>query len=301
VNSALGATPEEWGHFEWVLGLRGNLLPVVPDEHAMPTPGSKVAKFGKIPSAYDKDGHAYGLKDWQKREILDNEVALWRQDSRLGLCVRTGSKSGVYAIDVDVTDPTLAAQIAEQIHTIDDFIQRTRANSPKFLVPIEIEGAPELSKRILETEHGRIEFLADGQQFVAAGTHPSGARYDWGGLPHEFPRLTLKRFEQLWADLQTRFGGDAPDTKSSDKSGGAHPTDNTLLTEISAEDLISLKSALAYKPLLKAAGDNDVWSEVGSALLSLGPIGKELWITFSQNAAGYEPGAPEKWWETHYE
>ena len=96
------------------LGLAGQLLPCVPaSPDVQVVPGSALdGKVGKIPSAFNAAGLAHGLKDWQKRDILENELAIWRKDPRLNICVRTGEISGVYAIDVDVERSPRAANRA---------------------------------------------------------------------------------------------------------------------------------------------------------------------------------------------
>lgn len=304
-----GATPADWGHFEFVLGLRGNLLPVVPDENATPAPGSKVSKFGKIPSAYDKANQAYGLKDWQKRDILDNEVALWRQDARLGLCVRTGSKSGVYAIDVDVDTYPLVDEIFGTIgiELKRSLTVRSRLNSGKFLVPIEIQDRPTLSKRIIDTEAGRIEFLADGQQFVAMGTHPSGARYEWStdgeiiARPAEFPTLTLIEFDYLWSKLTLTFARSHSVTGTPDADRVIDDAESGTLTEISDEDWNTLLDAMRNPKLRENCADNEMWSEVGYALMSIAKTrpARELFCTWSRDVPKYESNGPENWWRAH--
>jgi hypothetical protein len=298
LSSNLGATPAEWGHLDLVLGLGGNLLPVVCDPNATPSPTSKVKKFGKIPSAYDKEGRAFGLSKWAQRDILSNEVALWRQDPRLGICVRTGSKSGVYAIDVDIEDEALS-------DTIDGILPlalvRARQNSNKFLLPIEIQGAPHLDKRVIKTDHGIIEFLADGQQFVAVGTHPSGERYHWGldGLPRELRLLTLEEFESLWSRLaalgtvaQSRPAAGAPD-----EGRAIEGAEGGTLTSIGGEEYTRLVSALMHPRMLADAVDNDFWSEVGYALISTRLA--NAFFEFSRNAPKYDARAAQDWWDAH--
>ena len=94
-----GATAAEWTHFDLELELSANLLPCVPANALVPVkPGSALeGKIGKIPSAIT-NGHAHGLKDWQKREILPAELALWRKDGRYNICVRTGQLSGEFPV-----------------------------------------------------------------------------------------------------------------------------------------------------------------------------------------------------------
>lgn len=143
-----GATPQEWYHWDMELEAGANLLPVVPANALVPVkPGSALeGKIGKLPSAIT-NGYAHGLKEWQKREILPAELALWRKDGRLNFCVRTGPISGVYAIDCDVEDEMQARQIkamlAEVLACSDGQLYvRTRPNSHKFAVLFRLADEP---------------------------------------------------------------------------------------------------------------------------------------------------------------
>lgn len=296
---ALGATPRDWQHFDLVLGLGANLLPVVADPNAPPTPGSQVKKFGKTPSAYDREGNAHGLREWTTRTITPADIARWSRDERLSLCVRTGPGSGVYAIDVDIPHEEHARDVETSIENVERFPCRERKDSGKFLLVFRMEGAHK--KRVIKAQHGIIEFLGDGQQLLAAGTHPSGARYEWhGGLPDEIPTLTPDEFEVMWAHLDGKFGiepAPAPVKEPREAPAGEVAAVRTVIDEATLRDLTE---ALAHPALVQAAGDNATWSEVGYALLTLGrDIGGALFAGFSQFAPNYEPGAPEAWWAQH--
>ena len=82
-------------------------------------------------------------------------------------------------IDEDVDDEDAAREIAELAREmLGDAPERRRANSPRrLLVYRAAEGAPE--KRTIVGAKGKIEVLGKGQQFVAFGTHPSGAELEW--------------------------------------------------------------------------------------------------------------------------
>lgn len=315
----LGARAEDWSHFDLMLGLGGNLLPVVPTPDAKPAPNTKVKKFGKIPSQYNRDGEAFGLKDWASRSIMANEQALWSKDRRLGMCVRTGSISGLYAIDVDTESELNAAIMFKIYEHIPKATTRSRLNSPRALIPIFIEGMPALDKRIVKLPggpHDRIEFLADGQEFVACGTHPSGARYAWapsvgdqGYLPPDFTQISFADFEKLWKDLE-QFGEVMPNARpvvptnestsgTDDKSGAASDEQHALLTSVDAAELPRLLDALSNKKLTALGGDQDTWSEIGYALLTLKEQGKKIFCQWSRTAPNYEAGAPEDWWGAH--
>lgn len=292
-----GATKRDWLHFQHVLGLGADLLPVVPDKTATPSPLSKVKAFGKIPSAYNGRGEAHGIAQWQSREITEDEVDMWSEDRRLSLCVRA---KAVRAIDVDITNPELAGEVLDVIQSNCPYLvaRRTRANSSKFLLPVLLDGA--YAKRIIDCgSDGRIEFLADGQQWLLAGGHESGAMYEWtGGLPTELYQADPTEFEALWARLVERFA--VQKVNSAPKSSlFTNSEDDSLRTEISDIELGDLNEALKYKPLLVAAADNDTWSEIGYALLSLGGVGARLFGDFSIAAPNYTQGAHVEWWLTH--
>ena len=88
--------------------------------------------------------------------------------------------------------------------------RRQRANSSKFLVLIEVEGNIPKRKVHVGDNGQAIEFLATGQQFVAIGTHPSGARYEWvNGLPERIPLLSHAQADELLASLVERYGTSA--------------------------------------------------------------------------------------------
>jgi hypothetical protein len=140
----LGATVEEWSHFDFVLGLGANLLPCVPASPDVKVlEGSALAgKVGKIPSMFNGHGEAHGLLAWQKRAITSSEVAEWSKDRRLNLCVRTGPISGIYALDIDVDDREKAEEIVALIESmLGPLPKRYRENSGKCLLLFRMEGA----------------------------------------------------------------------------------------------------------------------------------------------------------------
>jgi hypothetical protein len=142
---SLGASLDEWAHFDFVLGLGANLLPCVPaSPDVKVAEGSALAgKIGKIPSMLNGRGEAHGLTGWQKREIEPQEVAHWASDRRLNLCVRTGPISGVYAFDIDVDDRQKSEEIVALIERElgVKLPKRYRENSGKCLLLFRMEGA----------------------------------------------------------------------------------------------------------------------------------------------------------------
>ncbi|MBF0609552.1 MAG: bifunctional DNA primase/polymerase [Magnetococcales bacterium] len=194
-----GATPQDWENLTQAAGCE-NLLPTVCNPNAVISETSKLQKPGKVPCIYNRYGKVAGLVGWPTKETTFEEVVAWRQQSDYGICIQGRA---VQAIDVDVVDEALATEIRDYIPS--HLHVRKRANSSKFLVAF-ILPANEWNYRRIKTEHGNIEFLAAGKQFVAAGTHESGTRYEWEcGTPSAFHGLSVEEFECLWTALETAF------------------------------------------------------------------------------------------------
>lgn len=303
----LGAAPDDWAHFDFVLGLSANLLPCVPfSADVKVQAGSALeGKVGKIPSMFNGRGEAHGLTGWQKREIAPSEVAYWSKDLRLNLCVRTGPISGVYALDVDIDDArSLDVRILVE-RALGESATRVRENSSKQLLMFRMEGP--CKKRIIKLDENprgpKIEWLADGQQFVACGAHSSGTRYQWlPELPSSIPTITPVQLDQIWETLSQRYAK-TPSTPAAQTAAAATATTDKpseVMTKISEEDWQHLLACLRF--LLDKVSDNDSWSSIGYALLSLQRSDKpaeRLWLDFSSKAVGYEPGAAEAWWSSH--
>lgn len=213
----LGATQEEWDHFTLILGLTADLLPVVSDPKAIISGNSKMKAVGKTPSQFNQQRHVAGIANWTSHVATDADIQRWCREPDYGVCIQTRH---VRALDVDIDDLDTVNEVLSVVNATLDLIlpRRTRSNANKFLLAFRLEG--EYSKRILRTAHGNVEALMSGQQFVAAGTHPSGERYTWaGGLPEEIPTITSERFEQLWRTLEERFAVEtSTTTKTSTKA-----------------------------------------------------------------------------------
>ena len=197
-----GATPDEWFHFDLVLGRTDQLLPVVCNPNAAISPNSKLKALGKTPSLYNRDRLATGIKDWTEHVVTEHDFARWSKEPNYGICVRTGN--GWLALDCDSEDADVQQKIRDMLAQLLGVVppRRWRANSNKCLYLLGVEG--DFRKRIhrLEGELGIIELLANGQQFVACGTHSSGARIEWDNeLPDDPPAVTADQLETLWQQL----------------------------------------------------------------------------------------------------
>jgi hypothetical protein len=211
-SARAGASPGEWDHFSFILGLTSDLLPVVSNLKATISPESAMKGLGKTPSWYNSNGHAVGIANWTQRQSTMANIEAWAKQKDYGICLQTRN---VRAIDVDISDESLAAEIEGFIllHLGVPLPLRSRNNASKFLLAFELPG--EFYKRSFKCsfkcKHGIVEFLATGQQFICCGTHTSGARYEWDdGLPSEFPGLSAEQFEALWQALVDQFAIEAP-------------------------------------------------------------------------------------------
>ncbi len=208
----LGATPDEWQHLDLILGLGADLLPVVQNTKATISPNSSISEIGKVPSKYNHRGEVSGFPAWAAYQATCAELAAWAAQADYGACIITRDAR---AIDVDATDPVLAARVLAFIaaHLGQNLPRRYRDNSAKFLHLVRFPCTA--GKWVVHIgEKQQIEFLMDGRHFVAVGTHASGARIQWeGGLPAAIPEITEAEFIGLFDALQDAFGI-CPPTKS---------------------------------------------------------------------------------------
>lgn len=231
-----GALESDWIHFDLILGLGADLLPVIANPHAVISPSSALKQAGKVPSRYNAQRHAVGMPRWTAHRSTDHDIDGWMREPDCGLCLQTRQ---VRAIDLDLTD---AAFVQQVVHTITQTIGcalplRTRPNSPKCLLICVVPGP--MRKRVIPTAHGLIEILADGNHFVACGSHPSGVRYEWSdGLPFDVPTLTTEQFDTLWHVLCT-FAVSPPTLAHmpSDRPLTSAPVDDPVVAYLDARAL----------------------------------------------------------------
>jgi hypothetical protein len=195
-----GATPAEWA--AWQRLAEADLLPVVMDPAAVISSQSAMKDLGKTPSRYNAQGEAVGIPAWTAHHADARTVRRWTSDARLGLCVVARS---VKAIDIDIDDKVRAREVEEFIEMgMGTLPRRWRANSGKSLLAFRLP--VDFPKRVIKTPHGIIELLSTKQQFVACGTHKSGARIEWdGGVPAELPEITMAELDCCWQALIDTF------------------------------------------------------------------------------------------------
>jgi hypothetical protein len=199
-----GASSAEWTHFSLMLGLTADLLRVVSRADAKISPTSTLKSLGKTPSKYNKDGQVVGIAHWTSIHSSDSQIDLWSKNHDYGICLQTRH---IRAIDIDCDDLGTASKIRARIAQVlgVSLPARGRPGSARVVLACASDGV--MAKRVIRVADGAIEFLADGQQFIVAGTHPSGGRYFWeGGLPAEFPEVPAADLQRLLDDLESTFG-----------------------------------------------------------------------------------------------
>ena len=223
-----GALPGAWDHFDLVLGLGEDLLPVAANPEAGISPTSTLSAVGKVPSVYNGRGQIVGLAKWTEKITTSDDIARWADNPELGICLQTRR---VRAIDVDIPDADEAEEVFNLLQQYGDFPLRTRADSAKFLMLVDCEG--ELPKRRIKTTGGFIELLGTGQQCVVDSTHPDGARYEWsGGWPTSIPKMSRADLDALWLKLEAQFAIEPSTT-------GSLSTKKQQLTQIISNDPVA--------------------------------------------------------------
>lgn len=198
-----GATPEAWDQYV-SFGLTVDLLPVVSNPGAEISEQSNMAALGKTPSRYNQGGKVSGFPKWTEYKATNGDIALWKRAPDYGICLQTRR---VAAFDFDAER---AQEYADAVSAVLDgqvLPTRSRGGSGRLLMVFRRDFA--LTKRVIPVEDGMIEILADGQQFVAEGTHPSGHRYEWVGL-NDIPTLTEQEFTNVYDTLVALFATGTP-------------------------------------------------------------------------------------------
>jgi hypothetical protein len=145
------------------------------------------AGFLTIPCRGKRPAHEKG---WQLVRANPDEIRSW--SSFYPAAINTGVLTKLApAFDADLLDPEAAAAVEELAHEwfgeLGEVIARI-GNAPKRLIPFRLEGEPfgKLSRSLataddLEGRRGqKLEFLSDGQQYIAHGRHPlTGRDYAW--------------------------------------------------------------------------------------------------------------------------
>ncbi|CAN7591449.1 hypothetical protein LJR175_004388 [Variovorax sp. LjRoot175] len=277
-----------------ILGLGPDLLPIVADPSAPVRSGSSLqGKIGKVPSLFDQNGLVMGFTNWTVHSTSDAEISRWSSEPRFGIGVQTRDLVG---IDLDLTDANLVDRVARRIEIRLGMRLpvRSRTNSSRCLLVCRVSGSRK--KTVIPTDHGRIEILGEGQQFVAGGMHPSGEFYSWdgdgpNGLPAVIPAVPSSLFDACIADLRAEFG-----TKLHLSIPAKPVVSDDLDALVSGETLADLESATMHLAAVGYGREYDDWAWTGNMLKSLGDPAKGLFLRYSLALGNEKPGEAEKKW-----
>ena len=206
-----GATPGEWESavnsplMPWVVPIVSN--PNVPSSGA-----SKAMKNerGKVPSEKNARGEAIGLRNWTHR-AGNKDLDKWKDDPDYGFGVRLG-RGGLVAVDCDCDDPTLSGAIREMLFSaVHAAPPLRRRGSARWACILRFKCRESVQKRRYTLPCGILEILGDGQQLACAGTHPSGARYEWeGGSVGDVVEVGFEDFTAFCDAVEAVYGGQSP-------------------------------------------------------------------------------------------
>lgn len=217
-----GASLEAWHHWSETLGLAEHLLPVISNPRAEISPDSNMKFLGKTPSRYNFRGQAAGFAKWTEHRSSMKEIGKWELEADYGICVQS-RQGGLRAIDIDIPSKRKAKEVLDAIESVlplHFFPKRYREDTGKVLLPFRFEGV--MPKRVIPVEGGIIEFLGEGQQWIAEGAYliqdtqnktnarqAVKGRYLWdGGWPKligDVPLLTEQELEDVWETLVMMF------------------------------------------------------------------------------------------------
>jgi hypothetical protein len=183
-----------------------------------PPPAAALTPFGRIRVMVMQNGYAplpangkrVLLPEWSKKHSTTlAEISLWdrerRRDTNTGVLTRD-----VPTLDFDISDEAAVAValpiIARYVNGA-PFLRRV-GNPPKFAVPFrtdipfnKIQVKFQSASGNSSKKEQKIEFLANGQQFIVDGRHPNINRdYQWfGGSPLTVPRAELPPIDAVTA------------------------------------------------------------------------------------------------------
>jgi hypothetical protein len=214
---------------------------------------------------------------------------------------------GLRAVDIDVDDRNIAGELralAQQM--LGDTIIRTRENAGRCLLPYRAaEGSPR--KKTLPGRHGKIEILGEGQQFVAHGVHPSGARLQWFPIAPEqmsvenLPAVTEEQIDDFLRAASGPLGAEVFKPERENKPNGQAAPNGPHSDRTAFSDIVDVMAALDVIPN-KGPADWEQWNNVGLAVW-LATGGSELGLAGLRAWSAKHPDfdkeeLQERW--THY-
>jgi hypothetical protein len=209
-HNGLGPLSQPGGHPDWPIA-----------------PNSALTRetIAKTPAILYLDGLARGLTDWpNQRPATPGNIRHWQQmgvaqGMPANVSIRTGEVAGaplaIGAVDIDLECPVLAPKVVGLAQFVfGDTWRRTRANSPRVLLPYRLTAEAAKLKKIrveFADKDGvvhAVEILLRKNQFIADGIHKTRVPYEWpNGYPvaSELPEIDVADINRFLNELD---GGD---------------------------------------------------------------------------------------------
>ena len=283
-NRRYGATPGEWESaansplMPWVVPIVSN-----PNVPAAPRTKIREGSRGKVPTEKNAAGKVIGVKDWTRRGANRPEtLATWRNDPDYGFGVRMG-RGGLVAVDCDCDDPAISDDVREMLFVaIHAAPPLRRRGSARWACILRFKCRESVTKDVCPLVGDyKLEILGDGQQLACAGTHPSGARYEWeGGEVGDVVEVGMADFEAFKAAVATKYG---------QWGGGAASRPRVIGETFSAPD--RLADWLRETGRVKGEGrEGELYIECPWAASHSDKGGETATVYFPAGSNGYESG-----------
>jgi hypothetical protein len=157
----------------------------------------RAAAFDPVPD----DGKECHLIGWTgKTNVSDSEITSWQ-------CLAASANTGLLAkttpaLDIDIlhADAVNAVEELIRLKVSGELLVRTGL-PPKRLIPFRTDKPfTKITTKLIAADgtSQKLEWLGDGQQFVAFGIHPDTRQpYSWrGGEPGQVPRSALPEIDE---------------------------------------------------------------------------------------------------------
>jgi hypothetical protein len=255
---------------------------------------------------------------WQHREN-DPSWKKYAADKNVGIVL--GDR--LIAIDIDILNEDMAKSVLASAQSAFGFAPVRFGNKPKCLMLIRINEAMTKHKikfKFDGLENPAIEILANGQQFIAYGTHPDTKKpYVWdlnaGDEPinttiDELPSVNVEQVRAWLVSLKpmleqfgahdVTFDGFTPDNVQKVLPVNVGVIDNDdpfagVYAEIGNDEIAEMREKLRIQKRFNA-DDYDDWIKVGLALKDFhAVVGLELWKEWSSTGSYDGSECDAKW------
>lgn len=235
-----------------------DLVSVIPPDGPL-SPNSRIAEDqrGKVPGLHGMRGW-YGYR-WDEPVAPDLPDRIDRSGANIG--IRGQRFPG---LDLDTEEPDLSIVVTKIAHEILGPAPVRLSREPRRLLMYRTD-RPFKKRAAVITYKGRshtVEMLADGQQYLVHGTHPSGAQYRWEGFlsdPAKLTAVTEEKVDAFFAVLASRLGekGISVEVLTPGRKAGAtaEPVPDKITAGARNATLASLAGTLRHRNMSREAAE----------------------------------------------